>query len=394
MKILYYSSHPHLSLDAPTGYGTHMREMIQAWRKMGLEVRTLIAGDHLQKGSETGPRETSRSKLKRLLPPMAWESLKDLNLLRFDSAMEKRLIQAVKEFQPDFIYERVAYLQNSGIRVARKLDIPHVAEVNAPYPEERVYFSGPSLLVKWARNTEREILVHSKVITVVSSALKSYMTQILPEAESRIHVVPNCVNPSEVHLDPGARDEIRGQLGLREKKVIGFVGSIFPYHGVDVILRAFATIENRSNLKLLIVGDGETLPDLKQLALQLGVAPSVVFSGSVPHREVYPLIAAMDICCMAKSNWYGSPVKIFEYALLKKPVIAPDTSPVQDVMEDYRHGILVEPRVEAFRAALEYLIQNPTEAEAMAEAWYQKVMEQHTWDLAAKRIFALCTSPS
>jgi glycosyltransferase involved in cell wall biosynthesis len=87
--------------------------------------------------------------------------------------------------------------------------------------------------------------------------------------------------------------------------VIGFVGSIFPYHGVDVLIRCFASIvqDSQQDLCLLIVGDGETLPALKDLAEQLKMRDQILFTGNIPHHRVMPYIQAMDICVMAKSNW-------------------------------------------------------------------------------------------
>ncbi|MCA1763998.1 MAG: glycosyltransferase, partial [Flavobacteriales bacterium] len=233
MKILYYSPHPHLQIDAPTGYGTHMREMIKAWRLMGIEVKTLIAGDLLfpeREGNETSRRGgESKSLLKQILPSLVWESLKDLRLMLYDYKLEKELVSLIEEFEPDFIYERVTYLQNSGIKVAREKGIRHIAEINAPYPEERVSFSGRSLFLETARNNEREVLVYSHGISVVSSALKEHFEKSLPDSSVNIKVIPNAVNQSEVMHTREAVNALQEQYKLGGCRVIGFVGSIFPY---------------------------------------------------------------------------------------------------------------------------------------------------------------------
>lgn len=392
MKILYYSPHPQLRIDAPTGYGTHIREMIAAWKRMGIEVRTLIAGDIGEEGV-TASGEVGKSKfspIKSLVPPLVWESVRDLSLQRFDVFLEKELTQAVEEFQPDFIYERVAYLQNSGIKIARKLKVKHIAEINAPYPGERISFSGKSFLIGAARNVEREILVHSTGITVVSSALKDHFVDRLPDAEPRIHVIPNAVNPDLVVSDRGTVESLKTEYKIDDELIVGFVGSIFPYHGVDILIEAFAKIPEDRRVRLLIVGDGSILADLKAQARSLGVFERIIFTGSLPHREVYPHIELMDICCMPKSNWYGSPVKIFEYALFSKPVIAPDVVPVRDVMSA-EDGLLVEPEVLAFHKALLHLIDNPGQRTKFGENWNKKVLKNYTWDHAARNTLKRCT---
>lgn len=390
MKILYYSPHPQLKLNAPTGYGTHMREMIAAWRRMDVEVKTFIAGD--LGGDNYGEVRPSRfAPFKKLIPSILWETLKDFRLIRFDKSLEPGLKKLIKEFQPDLIYERIAYLQNSGVKTAENLGIKHVAEINAPYPEERVYFSGKSFFLNQARDHERQILAKSDLITAVSSDLKEHLQKKLTDIDSKIIVVPNCVNPAETTHSSDDVAAIRDSYKLSGKTVIGFVGSIFPYHGVDLLIDAFAQIDDSVETRLLIVGDGEALPELKAKARSLGILDRCIFTGSVAHREVYPLIEIMDICVMPDSNWYGSPVKIFEYGLMKKPVIAPDLGPLRDVMTDGENGLLVKPNADELQQALEKLVKEPEQRKNLANAWHQKILLEYTWDMAAKKVLKACT---
>ena len=389
MKILYYSPHPHLHLEAPTGYGTHMREMINAWRNMGIEVRTLIAG-HSGEGRYKAPAVAKSMRgIKKFIPAIVWETLKDLHLIRFDSNMEKRLEKAVREFQPDLIYERAAYLQNSGTKIAKRTATRHVVEFNAPYPLERVAMSGKSFLIHTARDNERQILIEANNIVVVSTALKAHFEKILAGVSAKILVVPNCVNPEKVHHEPAEVAKLKNHYGLSDHLVIGFVGSIFPYHGVDMLIHAFAQAKNRHLARLLIVGDGYTLPDLKALAKKLGVHSEVIFTGSVPHREVYLHIDVMDICCLSRNDWYMSPVKLFEYGLMKKPVVASKTSSVRDVMTA-DDALLVEENIDQFSNALDKLLMDSALREKLAANWHKKVMENHTWDIAARNILDTC----
>jgi glycosyltransferase involved in cell wall biosynthesis len=388
MKILYYSPHPHLKLNAPTGYGTHMREMIGAWRSQGVEVKTFIAGD--LGGEEYGESKPSRfAFLKKYIPSKLWETIKDYQLIRFDKSLETSLIELVNEFEPDLIYERVAYLQNSGVKIASRKGVKHVAEINAPYPEERVYFSGSSFFEDQAKDHEREILVKSDLVTVVSNDLKIHLEKKLADVDSKIMVIPNSVNPKEIPESFEAATEIKQAFEISTDCVIGFVGSIFPYHGVELMIEALARID-RADVKLLIVGDGAALTELKTLAKKLNILDRCIFTGSVPHRKVYDYIQCMDICCMPDSNWYGSPVKIFEYGLMKKPVIAPNVGPVRDTMIHNQTGILVEPDAESLETAFAKLLNDRELRERIAENWHQEVLANYTWEVASKKILKAC----
>ncbi len=388
MKLLYYSPHPRLSANAHTGYGTHMREMIAAFRAMGIEVKTIIAGDldADSKALSTAP-SNSKNRLRRFMPSLVWETLKDLKLMRFDTTMQQTLLDAIASFKPDVVYERVAYLQSSGVRACAKEGIRHIAEINAPFPEERIAFSGRSMMLAVAKRAEREIISGSMAISVVSTALAEYIEKQVPGASAKTVVVSNCINPSDLQFDESTVQNLRTELRLGGVPVIGFVGSVFPYHGVDILIDAFTKLV--VDARLLIVGDGASIPELKERASQLGNQQKVIFTGSIPHSEIYAYIELMDICCMAKSNWYGSPVKIFEYGLAGKAVIAPDVKPVRDVM-DHRNAMIVTPDVPSVFAAINTLIGNKSLRTNLATAWHQRVMDRHTWEAAAKTIADLC----
>jgi len=391
MRILYYAPNPQLSIHAQTGYGTHMREMINEWRQMGHDVETLIAGD-LGK-SNTSRKEESPSLLKnavkKFIPAYLWESLKDRQLIRFDYHLDEVLNKRIKSFEPDLIYERVSYLQKSGIEIAKKTGVKHVSEVNAPFPEERTYFSGKSAYLKRAKSIEYQILEESNCLTVVSSALKTYLTEIKPSSEKKIHVIPNAVNPILRRSNEKKILELRSHYNPDRQIVVGFVGSIFPYHGVDLLIKAFK--RTLKNAVLLVVGDGKSIPELKKFTALNGLDKRVYFTGSVPHDEVFHYIEIMDICCMMNSNWYGSPVKIFEYGLMNKAVIAPDVKPVRDVMLHEEDGLLVKESMSDICHSLERLALNKELRMKLAKSWNEKVLENYTWHSAAKKTLELCT---
>lgn len=385
IKIIYYSPHPQLNLTAATGYGTHMREMINALRQNGYDVKTLIAGGEYAVDPKAKPKKGKKHMQKRIIPELWWETLKDIRLLYHDYKMAKRLRRLVKQEKPVLIYERVAYGQNSGVLVAKKFNIKHIAEVNAPYPEERVYFSGNSLMLKKGHRIEEEILTKTTAAFVVSSDLKKYLTEKIGIHPDKVFVVPNSVNPEKITIDERKIDILRQDYGLKNRLVFGFVGSVFPYHGVDLLVKAFAQMEHAEKYKLLIVGDGETLENIKLLSQKLKINSQLVFTGSILNKEVYNHIALMDICLMVRSNWYGSPVKIFEYGALGKAVIAPDVGPIHDVMKN-NDAIFVKPVVSEIKDAMILLSNDETLRLRMGQSWQKKVLLKYTWQNAAKRV--------
>lgn len=391
MKILYYSPHPNLNLAAPSGPGTHMREVINAFRQLGHEVDILILGGEEMNQDDNIQFKESVSKqfLKKILPESVWQTLKDVRLRRFDRYAEQVLKQKIQDFGPDLVYERGYYLMTSGVKMSKEAGIRHMIELNAPYPEEKIAMEGQSFLINKSNICEYEQVTMSERVIVVSSALEKYLSDRYPEERHKIVVTPNAININKLKIDQAKCNALRAQLNFEDKTVIGFVGSIFPYHGVGRLLDAFTEMErDYSNARLLIVGDGETRPQLEAKCEELGLSEKVHFSGNVRHKDVPNYIDLMDITVMPKSNWYGSPVKIFEYGLLKKAIIAPDNVPVRDVMVPDVDGILILDSVNELKSALAKLLKDDELRQRVADNFHQKVTTQHRWQDVVTKILA------
>lgn len=387
VKILYYSPHPHLKVAAQTGYGTHMREMIRAFKDLGHEVEFYVAGDESNQnpnanestGSTTKPSATNI--IKKFTPRILWETLRDVNLIRIDEQRFRRLKEICAVFQPDAIYERSHYGMTSGVRAAKLLDIHHILEVNSPNVRERIELSGPSFLSKRARKKDLWVLANSHHVLTVSTRLAEMLH--IPELAANWDVTPNAIRPGQENESTQKRT--RKEFGIPENTtLIGFVGSIFPWHGVDLLIDAISNLKNRGvHAAALIVGDGVTRKLLEQKVDNQGIMDRIFWTGSVPSSETYRLSELCDALIMPKSNEYGSPVKLFEYALCNVPVIAPKTPPVLEVMENREHGLLVDAEVEAIANAILEITDKPF-GNALAENWRSRVLSGHTWQNNAR----------
>lgn len=392
MKIIYYSAHPLLNLSSPSGYGTHMREMIAAFEKLGHEVLPVIAGGTEPVASGEGNTAPSgiKSIIKKLIPSILWQSLKDYRLLRFDKTMEQKLAQIISEFNPDLVYERLNYLQLSGLNTCRANGVKHFYEVNSPYVQEKVTLEGNTFFKKKALKIEQQQLTQTDKFFPVTSILNQHFTDTynLKGDSKRSVVIPNAINPDQFKFDSNKVDQLRTTLGLEKNAlVVGFVGSIFKWHGVDLLIKAYAEVVGEFPAsRLLIVGSGESLPELKQLSRELNIDHQVIYTGSVNHSEVPNYMTLMDVTVMAKTNWYGSPIKIFEYGFMRKAIVAPDTQSVRDVMTNNTHGLLVDPEVQEIKAALIQLLKDDALRKHLAEKFHQKVIEQHTWEQNASSV--------
>lgn len=381
MKILYHSPHPHLRIEDQTGYGTHMREMIAAFESLGHEVHFLIAGHQAVKTKPKRESQTRKSRVKRILkaliPNLIWESIKDLQLIRTDRANARRLNQLVDEFNPDVIYERSHYGMVGGIAVANNRGIHHILEVNSPNVEERIKLSGKSLLTRKAAQKDQWAFAHTDHVLTVSTHLAELLE--ITNMAKKWSVTPNAIRLGQ--QKESTINTSRKSLQIDKSAILlGFVGSIFPWHGVDLIIHTVADLQHKGrHVQAMIVGDGAILDELKSLTKDLKLENIIHFVGSVPQQDTFSYTQLCDILIMPKSNKYGSPVKIFEYGLARKPCIVPNTFPVVEVFEHEQDGWVVESSLDAIASAIESIIDAPDKAEKCAKNWHVKVTSKHTW---------------
>jgi glycosyltransferase involved in cell wall biosynthesis len=392
MKILFYSPHPTHDIVTEVGYATHQRETIWALQKSGAVVLPLVMGGTTleevpYKEGKAIKATGLKGLLKSLIPGFIWVSLKDLKLMLHDKKAGRILEKAIIEHKPDLIYERSEYLQDSGVAPAKRHGIPYFVEVNAPFVEEMKEMQGKSCWARPAHHKERKKYKAADRIFVVSTALKEFLISRYKINSGKIIVSPNRINVKKFLERAEEKSSIVNQFKFKQAPVIGFVGSILPHHYVEVLIDAYGILRKKGvKASLLIVGGGTFLEELEKQAVEQNLSEEIKFTGKVPHKFVPALIKEMDICVMPGSNWYGSPVKIFEYGILGKAVIAPDNVPVRDVMVDGEDGLLIERDPNVLAEALIKLIEDKDLRTKLGENFRKKIISEYTWEKAADMI--------
>lgn len=347
MKILYH--HRTASKD---GQAVHIEEMIAAMRSLGHEVRVVAPaiGEEGQMGGKVGWVHH----LKRALPKAVYELLE----LAYTLVAYRRLKRAAEEFKPDFIYERYNLFLLAGVLLKRKLRIPLILEVNSPLVYERSRHSGGLSLQSLARWSERVAWRNANFVLPVTEVLARHVKAYGVPAE-RIAVIPNGINEAHFTCAP-TRDVAKATLGLEGQLVLGFTGFVRDWHGVDRVVRWLATDTAPSNAFLLVVGDGPVRREIEQLAVDLGVADRIRFTGVVDRSKVPAFVAAFDIALQPAVTAYASPLKLMEYLVLGKAIVAPTEPNLLEVLTDRRNALMFDAKdPHGFEGALTTLCGDP-----------------------------------
>jgi glycosyltransferase involved in cell wall biosynthesis len=234
-------------------------------------------------------------------------------------------------------------------------------------------------------------LVAADSIIVVSDPLRrSLVSAGLDEA--KVVVNPNGVDTDEFRPGCGGSD-LRRELGIDQKVVVGFIGSFGPWHGTGVLANAACMVDENSNCHFLFVGEGDERPAAEAVIAEAAHRVSATFVGRVSKRDVPRFLDACDILVSPHvpladgSEFFGSPTKLFEYMAMQKPVIASRLGQIGEVIADEESGLLVEPGdAAALARAIERLAADPGVRAKLGAAARISAIEKHTWRRNATRV--------
>lgn len=371
----------------------HIRSLVKALQADGHEV-TIVSPPGVDPLKSAGMmpflRKQDRARgLQRIwkyisceCPQFAFEVIE----LLYNLFLPFRLLPVLWRQPNAVLYERHAYFMFMGVLLGKWSNRPVILEVNELAGFQRVR---GLILERLARRIDAWVFARASHVVCVSRVLAEEARQRGANRE-RVHVLPNAIDPNRFR-NPGSVPSLRASLGLQDALVIGHVGLFYPWDRLDVLIEVVNNIHGRHpEIKVLLVGDGPEMENLRQTACRLGMEDAVIFSGPVARDDVAAYIDTMDICVLPDSNVFGSPIALFEFMAMGKPCVVPDLGPMRDVVEDKVTGIMF-PRgnFEALGKALLRLSEDSALRIRIGDRARQTVLERHTWAANARFIVQL-----
>ncbi|MDA8194194.1 MAG: glycosyltransferase [Thermaerobacter sp.] len=310
MRILYLLADPGIPVPGHKGASTHVMQMVRAFRAAGANVILLTA----RPGTYPVPD---------LAPVCVAATSPGPRRAHLLTMMENAADKLLKTFPADALYERYSLFGEVGLRLGKRYGLPLYLEVNAPLTWEETAFRGlPAQDAPAAQAAERRIWLGATRLFAVSSPLADYAKSLGVPAD-RITVAPNGFDPALFY--PGGAPAALPLWPPSVRHVVGFVGSLKPWHGVDLLLKALA---HRAEWAAVLVGEGPERSALAALAEKLGLTARVWTVGAVPLDQVRAYYAAMDLVVAPyrphpDMPFYFSPLKIIEAMAAGRAVLAP-----------------------------------------------------------------------
>ena len=398
MRIAYLSADYGIPVLGGKGGSVHIRELIAALVAEGHEVTLYCTrlGDGalaripariVEVAKPAGSQAMTINAGNGAQPEMSERLTKERGWMARARALERQVIADHDERPFDMVYERYSLWSRAGVRIAQRTGLPLTVEVNAPLLSEAQAYREIAAIDD-ARAIESDVLTNADAIIAVSEGVKSYCVEGGARPE-RVHVVPNAVDTKAFSPEtPPAAVPGRGA-----GPVIGFVGGLKPWHGLQELLAAFRNISvQHPDARLLIVGDGPMRGWIEGFAAGTDLAERIHITGWVAHADLPSLITAIDIATAPYpklDSFYFSPLKLFEYMAAGRSIVASRIGQIDTIVEDGANGLLVAPGdVDELTNALDRLLHDSGLRAAIGES-ARNTAARYTWRQNARRIAGL-----
>lgn len=374
-KLGYLSAAPTVSTRneaVSAGPRAHILGVIKGFRAAGFEVDPFIVGDRLAPA-------LGRGQVQGLLERSA--------LLRYAGDIARLVMghraagRAFADFgaSADWVYERFATMQVMGRRFQRA-GIPWILETQGLFyyetrrERQNVGWSGLARRVEIAAYRDCDVLV------CISEPLKLLLVRECGIDPDKILVVPNAVDLDR--FDPGLPTPPRAN----DRLSLVFIGGLIQWQALDFLLETIAELRDEGlPVDLRIVGTGAMEKTWKELSRTLGLNDQVHFTGHVDADAVAGEIARADLGYagareMAIGAMYHSPIKLYEYMAMARPVIAAAHDDARSLVEGQDTGFLFRPEdKDDLKRCLREAQQRRGELAAMGSRARALIGARHSW---------------
>lgn len=388
MRIAYALLDPGIGVFGTKGASVHVQEVIRALRADGHEVTVFCVRTDDDVPADLADLDVRRHRLPRGLDAGEREQAV--------AAASREIADEIARGGFDLVYERYSLFSDVSARLSAPdgtadgtAPIPSILEVNAPLIAEQRQHR--SLIDESAALAATLRQLHgASLVSCVSRAVAEW---VLDEGADPAHVVvtPNGVNTRRI--TPGHRPVTAP--GPEAPVTVGFVGTLKPWHGTDLLLRALA--RTRENLRLDICGTGPQQEELEQLAAELGIAQRVRFRGAVAPEQVPAVLHEIDIAAAPypAGEHYFSPLKVYEYLAAGLPTIASRIGTIPALLEGGQLGVLVTPGdVVDLARSLDELAADTAHRARLGAAAREAAVREHDWRIRCRELLQRLEEPA
>jgi glycosyltransferase involved in cell wall biosynthesis len=273
-----------------------------------------------------------------------------INAFTFNHPLWKTKIEKfVKDYDIDILHVHDLPLFGTSNKVAKKLNKKIIVDFHENYPDglqvwgmwktdfkNKYIYPILSNYNRWLRFEKIACEECDRAIVVVSHMQKR-LSNLHDLDKDKTFVVSNTENLA--FEDMKIYEDI--ETKYKDKFIISYIGGVGFHRGIDTTIKAFNQID-ADDIYLLIVGGIDK--SIKKYLESISTNQNIIYTGQVPFDKVASYIKASDVCLVPHNNTEHTnntiPHKLFQYMLLKKPVIVSSCPPLKEVVEECDCGLV------------------------------------------------------
>ncbi|RMD64531.1 MAG: glycosyltransferase [Alphaproteobacteria bacterium] len=231
-------------------------------------------------------------------------------------------------------------------------------------------FTRSRLLIGTFAWLERASLRAADAVITICPDLADYALRLLDDPDKH-ELIENSIFEDVRLARPMADAQDGTQVAIpADRPLIVYAGTLEPYQGIELLLRAFAAARARApdSFLLIVGGTPEQVAAYRALARELDIAAHCYFTGRLPQRAARRLVARAAVQVSPRIHGTNTPLKVYEQLASGIPLVATDIYSHRQVLDD-KVAFLAQPEPAAFADALVAALHDaPARAERIAAA--------------------------
>ncbi len=233
---------------------------------------------------------------------------------------------------------------------------------------------------------DRVILRRFNALIAGATDIKDYLLSYGQDPD-KIHVIHNWVDVSKRVPSANVYDTRRKLDIEKDQLIIGCIGRLHPQKGQVYLIQAYAElISEFPNSKLLLIGDGPSKEVLEEEVNRLGIADSVIFTGTISGDDYNNYLSVIDVY-VQPSVFEGLPRTLLDAMCMGKAIVATDINGNREAIENGINGLLVRSEnVQEISLALARLLRSPEDRETLASQAVKSANNKFSMENSLKKI--------
>jgi PEP-CTERM/exosortase A-associated glycosyltransferase len=396
LRVLHVLDH---SWPVHTGYSIRSLHLIAAQHRLGLRPQALtgplqiVDDPHAVEtvvGNITYRRTPCRGIFSEWAISRRWTGLREAEIVRL---IRNRILALAKNETFDVIHAHSPALCGLGaLQAARSKGIPFVYELRAFWEDAAVdqnKTAALSLRYSLSQKLENYVVHRADAVVGIAQSILEELKRRKTDPARLFHV-SNGVDIEK--FSPVSRDDgLVARLGLGSEPILGFIGSLYRWEGVAWLVRATAELRRRGTAcKLLIVGDGEEMPAVREAVRQLNAEDFVQVLGRVPHGEIERYYSILDVLVYPRHSIrlteLVTPLKPLEAMALGKAILGSDVGGIRELVQAEKTGILYRAdSVDDFCVQAKRLLADASLRRKLSEEARKFILREKDWNVVAQR---------